>query len=462
MDGLEVSEVKLSDLEKTKRIDSEFYKKENLKIDKLLENLEFEFLNNIVNVSDGNHMAISDEFVEKGIPYYRGQDIHNFFIEQSQPICITKKAYEKSTMKRSYLKKDDILLSIVGTIGKLSIVSENKKATCNCKLAILRTHSINNKYLSIFLSSKLGQNQIKKFTRGAVQMGLILEDMSQIKIPMFSNSFQSKIESLVKLSHQKLEESKTLYKQAEEILLKELDLLNFEPSKENVSIKSFSESFLVSERFDAEYYQPKYDEIIDKIKSYRDGFETINKACNLEDKNFILKDKQKYKYIELSNIGTTGDITGFTFEFGEDLPTRARRIVKKGDVIVSSIEGSLEKVALVTKNFDNSLCSTGFYVINSNRINSETLLVLFKNRIFREILKQNCSGTILTAINKDEFLNIIIPIIDKQIQIQISNKIQTSFNLREESKSLLETAKRAVEIAIEESEAEAIKFIEEM
>ena len=256
-----------------------------------------------------------------------------------------------------------------------------------------------------------------------------------------------------------MQNSKTLYKKAENLLLEELDLLDFKPTKESISIKSFSESFGSSGRLDSEYYLPKYDEVMDRIKSYRGGFKTIEKICTLKDKNHKPKDTEYYQYIELSNIGNTGDITGFTYEKGKVLPSRARRLIKENDVIISSIEGSLQKIALVTKRFDNGLCSTGFYVINSSEINSETLLVLFKNKIMQEILKQNCSGTILTAMNKDEFLNILIPIIIPSIQTQIESKIKESFRLKEESKRLLELAKRSVEVAIEEGEEIALKFI---
>lgn len=55
----------------------------------------------------------------------------------------------------------------------------------------------------------------------------------------------------------------------------------------------------------------------------------------------------KYKYIELSNIGKSGEISNVDTLVGAELPTRARRIVKKGQVIVSSIEGSLESCALI-------------------------------------------------------------------------------------------------------------------
>ena len=78
---------------------------------------------------------------------------------------------------------------------------------------------------------------------------------------------------------------------------------------------------------------------------------------------------------------------------GKDLPTRARRIVEQGDVIVSSIEGSLSSCALITKEYDQSLCSTGFYVLRSSVLNPETLLTLFKSFPLQQLMKKGCSGT---------------------------------------------------------------------
>jgi restriction endonuclease S subunit len=88
-------------------------------------------------------------------------------------------------------------------------------------------------------------------------------------------------------------------------------------------------------------------------------------------------------------------------------------------------------------------------VINSTKINSETLLALFKSEPIQSILKQNCSGTILTAINKTEFQNIPLPLIEKEIQQQIAELIKKSFYLCGESKRLLDEAKDMVEKEIE-------------
>lgn len=442
------------------RIDSEFFKKEYILKDNKIKSYRFDILKNLSFITDGEHG--SPDLDENGKICLSSNNINEFFINENEVKRISLKQFEKN--KRVLLEKENILLSIVGTIGKCAIIQESLEAITDRNLATIKPSDINlNKYyLTTFLNSNYGKYQTQRFSTGNVQPLLNLGQVGIIKIPIFSNNFQLQIEDFVKSSYRKLEESKLLYKQAEELLLKELDLLNFKPSKENIAIKSFKESFVTSRRLDSEYYQPKYDEIIEKIKSYKGGFELLQTACNLKDSNHNPKENQFYQYVELSNIGNTGDITGFTYEIGQDLPSRARRKIKENDVIVSSIEGSLEKVALVTKEFDDFLCSTGFYILNSKKINSETLLVLFKNSIFQEILKQNCSGTILTAMNKDEFLNIIIPIIDKTIQIQIEEKIKKSFELKEESKKLLDLAKQAVEIAIEKDENEAVSFINQI
>lgn len=185
----------------------------------------------------------------------------------------------------------------------------------------------------------------------------------------------------------------------------------------------------------------------------------MSKICKLYDQNFIPTENKEYKYIELSNIDSNGQINDSTIDYGLNLPTRARRLIKANQVIISSIEGSLDKCAIVSYKFDKSICSTGFYVIDSLTINSETLLVLFCSNLMQLQLKQGCSGTILTAINKDAFNSLILPLIDTEIQKKIKDKIQQMGLAIQRSKKLLAIAKKGVEKAIESDEDTAIKWI---
>ena len=179
----------------------------------------------------------------------------------------------------------------------------------------------------------------------------------------------------------------------------------------------------------------------------------------IKDKNFTPEANKKYKYIELSNISSNGEINGYTDNFGKELPSRSRRKVQKNDLIISSIEGSLESIALITENWENPLCSTGFFTIHSDKINSESLLILLKTEVGQLQLKKSCKGTILTAISKDELSKIVLPKIDTKIQSHIKEKIIKMYEARKLSKSLLEIAKQSVEMAIEKDEQEAGKWI---
>ena len=55
----------------------------------------------------------------------------------------------------------------------------------------------------------------------------------------------------------------------------------------------------------------------------------------------------------------------------------------------------------------------------------------------------------------------MIPILNLNIQSQITQKVQESFKLRKQSKDLLNKAVKAVDIAIEKSEEDAIKWLKE-
>lgn len=58
-----------------------------------------------------------------------------------------------------------------------------------------------------------------------------------------------------------------------------------------------------------------------------------------------------------------------------------------------------------------------------------------------------------------EIENVVIPIIRYKKQEKIAFLIEESFALKKESEYLLEVAKRAVEIAIEVNESEALEYM---
>ena len=465
MEGLEISEIRFSYLNKygAFRFDSGYYNKEYLNDESIIQTKKYSTLKEIaVDLKSFGAYSLNNEVVYKteGVPFVRGINMKGGRISFNNMIYIDETA--NSLLWKSEVKPETVLLSMSGTIGDVAIASKNWKYPINSNQDIAKIDTkgkINPYYLYVFLTTKFGQNYLKREARGSVQQHVFLSQMEQFEIPLFHDDFVHLIQKIIEISDDTLFKSQDYYGQAESILLEAVGLKEFEPSKEPVNIKSFKNSFLSTGRLDAEYYQKKYEDYLKLIRSYPNGFENLETACELKDINFNLVKEIEYQYVELSNIGKAGQITGCTIALGEELPGRARRKITTNDVVISSIEGSLGSCAIVSDEYNNSLCSTGFYVINSKKINSETLLVLFKSEPMQNILKQNCSGTILTAINKTEFLNIPVPLIDKAVQKSIQVKVIESMELKKQSEYLLNFAKKAVEIAIEKNEETALAYI---
>ena len=515
---LELAVLPLSQVNKdneSKRIDSEYFKKEYLEKINLLSVISVK-LGNLMTSGYYGVLPKSDDYLENGISLVRGKDIREFSLEKSRlvkvPHCYFQERYQ--------IHKNDILFLVKGATigyedGVLFIFEEpNEKMIFNGSVFKLQVKNINPAYLYIFMMTKYFTAQkLREVANNGIEYNS-LPTIKNFLIPQFSQNFQLEIEKLVKDSHKALEDSKALYKEAENLLYESLGLDSTNPlesllksthplapsaregEKEgyhtdsihchtersevshhkdrdssvaslpqndkdmndlwlgkkyphlNISIRTLTQSYGKSGRLDSEYYQSKYDAIERTIKDYKGGYCKLE-SSEIKDTNFTPKTQEKYRYIEIANISNNGNISEPLEDLGANLPTRARRKVKTGDLIMSSIDGSLASCAIITPEFDGCLVSTGFYVLNSTKLNSETLLVLFKSAFFQDYLKKFPSGTILTAISKDELLNVLIPKIDSTTQEQIAFKIQKSFALRKVAKDLLESAKSKVECAID-------------
>ena len=445
------------------RIDAECYTPYHLEVERSISkknfNLVEDYAASVINFG-AYSLCNYIEFLDSGKPFLVTEDINNNVIETSRLHYISEEVH--LLLHKSHCFKRQVLLTMAGAyLGQAAVFNENFECSSNQAIAkiTLKPNSINPYYLSTFLNCRYGQSQIERFRTGTGQPNLNLGLIKTIKVVKASNHFQGAIDKGVNTALDLRREGINIYEEAQTLLLSELGFTDWQPKHQLTFVKNYSDTEQ-AERIDADYFQPKYEEIVHVIKSHSDGWDTLGNLVQLKDENFRPADKTEYKYIELANIAGNGEITGCMIEQGQDLPSRARRKVTMGDVIVSSVEGSLDSIALIDEEYDQALCSTGFYVVNSQAFNSETLLVLLKSIVGQLQLKKGCSGTILTAINKDEFGKVILPIIVEEKQIQIQQKVVESFRLRKQSRQLLECAKRAVEIAVEQDEQTAINYLE--
>ncbi len=452
MEGLEATVIRLKKLENNFTIGSEFYSKFYVSIIDCIEKCQYPKLKleSICSlITDGDHNA--PDYKDNGIKYLLSESIKSGYIDDSIYRFISPNIHK--ALAKSALKENDVLVSKTGVyFGKSAVVPCGfHEANTSAHVGILRIsdNDVDPYYLSTFINCQYGYHQFRRRGIKATRPEIKLIEFDDIQIVKAPADLQFTVRNIILKSLKLRNDSQQLYSSAESYLLECLSMTDFAANPEAYNVKSLKESFLETGRFDSEYYLPKYEDYYNMILSYPNGCEPLGKVCQINDTNYSPKNRVQYKYVELANIGKSGDITGCNIQNGEMLPTRARRVIHENDVIVSSIEGSLDSCALVTDEYENALCSTGFYVLQSPKLNSETLLTLFKSLPMQNLMRKGCSGTILTAISKAELEQLPIPIICKEVQAEIAQHIQKSFALRKEALQLLENAKLTVERAIE-------------
>jgi len=455
LEGLEVSEVSFLELVKASnylRFDSEYYSKDNQAVENQLKKLDCKEIKHIAVVADGDHSKFPDNQPQE-IRYLQAKDIKNHFIEYYNPVYVGKEYFEKN--KRSHIVEENVILSIMGSVGDIAIIPRGfLPCIANRAIAIIRNIKfVSPYYLFTFLCSKFGLQQIEKQKNGGVQERINLDLLGKIEIPILSIDFQQQIENTVKLAYSKREQSQTLYRQAEELLLETIGLKDFTPSQEKVNVKSFKESFLGTGRLDAEYYQPKYEEIINVVKNYKNGFANFESFIDSYSTGYPYKsetyiEENGIPLVRINNLTKEGlDLSNAIQIPKEDLNLSKKDIAKENDILIS-MSGTIG-LSCIVREKNKIVINQRIMKITSKNYNPQVLSLLLNSIVGKYQLDRIGTGGVQTNISSSDIKNIVIPIIESEAQQQISALIQESFALRKESERLLIEAKEMVEREIE-------------
>ena len=91
---------------------------------------------------------------------------------------------------------------------------------------------------------------------------------------------------------------------------------------------------------------------------------------------------------------------------------------------------------------------------------NEYLTVVLNSMLTQEQASRDVGGSVILHWRPDQILNIAIPILSQEAQTQIQGLVAESLILHQQSKHLLECAKRAVELAIDQDEQSAIAWLD--
>ena len=460
MDGLECSEILKSELEFSGRIDAEYYQKKYLEYQDIINRHDVLPLFKVADFLIGPFGSAYDtsSYVEQSdYRYIRGQDVKPFLLQDTSPRYMADSDFFR--LKKYALSSNDILVSVVGTLGNACIIQNHEiPAIFSCKSTAIKSTGINPFYLLCYLNSKYGKSLLLRKERGAIQKGLNLDDLKTLDTPMFSDLFSECIEMCVNKAFDCIRQAKCNYrdatKQIEEIVGQEQELPEI-----NCSTKTISESFSSTGRLDAEFYQEKYRAYETGILLAAQGYTYIKKEF-LQIKEKCSRELDAYNYVEIGDIDVGAGTATFNAVNTNELPDNAKIMTKQGDLLVSTVRPNRGAVAILED--EGLLVSGAFTVLRENgNYPKEILQVLLRTSMYRDWLLRFNVGTSYPVIKDEYVLNMPIPLFEETVKQSIVSKVKEAASLRSQSEQLLEYAKQAVEIAIEQGEDVALAWLKE-
>ncbi len=432
--------IQKSQLEGALRLDAEYYQPEYLKLVDNLNELGAVPIKEIVTNPKRKFKPIKGELFQ----YIEISEVDLLTGEYNKVEILGEDAPDRAQW---IIKKDNLIISTVRPIrNAVCLIREDtKNLVCSSGFTVLKAEKVEPEYLFIYLKSRPIVELLDRKTTATMYPAVTVDDILNTKIYLGDENFREEIKSKVIEAQNELEKSKSFYSQAESLLFRELGLKDFKVEDDLFYIVNLSK-IKSAHRADAEYFQSKYEKLKEKIKKY--GAAPLLSVAQNVPARFNPKSQptKTFRYVELSNItSSVGTIDDFSEVIGDDAPSRAKRVLESGDIIISSVEGSLEKVALTNEEQGGYLASNGFFQFRGKDILPEVLLVLAKSFILQMQFEKETAGTILTAVPKEAVKNIIVPKIDKPIQQKIADLVQKSHEARQKAKELLGEAKREIE-----------------
>lgn len=134
----------------------------------------------------------------------------------------------------------------------------------------------------------------------------------------------------------------------------------------------------------------------------------------------------EFTYIDISSVDrVTKRISQPQRVLGKEAPSRARKLVKAGDTIVSMTRPNLNAVALVGEEYSGQIASTGFEILRSTGLESRWIGYLVRTNAFVDAMSSLVQGALYPAIRGKDVRAFEIPLAPLSEQRRIADKLDT-------------------------------------
>lgn len=458
MEGLAITVFRLSCLENLLTFGSEYYLPEYVSRQTAVRSAGKRVwkLNEISEIiTDGDHG--SADYQDDGVPFILSENVKAGWIDTSDVRYISREHHDK--LPRSKLRPGDVVVTKTGVYFGNSAVIPAAFGEAN---TIAHVGKITLKkgfdpyYVSTFLNSLYGYSQLRRRGIKATRPEIKLVEFDDIEIIFVAEVLQRRVRATIEKAHAALHATATFHEQAEEALLTALGLGDWTPP-EPLAYSVTLSALKAAERWDSQFHRPVVDDLRDKLK---------NRFC-LEDLSGRVLKGRSVAYDEDGDIPIirSGDLVDIddNDRFLRAPSTEPITYLRPGDVLISSIGfGSIGKVHVFDKPGRYGTVSE-VTIVRQDSLNPYYLAAFLRSRAGQYQIDRFITGaTGQLHLYPRDVAKIFVPVLsaDKQQEFQvITEQVRRE---RARASELLERAKRAVEIAIEDGEAAALAFLDDV
>lgn len=467
MDGLECCEIQFTQAfgaNQEKRWDSEYYKKVFLQNEKRLRTNHTKPFYELCHFVRKGIFDLSPEFYqETGVPFIRTSEIKNPTVNWATTVFLDNTINNQN--RATVLNPGDLVFTKIGAyIGDVALLPK-KYAQYNFSQNVAGASLKDKKQGAVLLSfflTKTGRLQILRSSMLSGQGKLELNDIRNYRIPIFGKVFCDALCEYFENIEETEASASAKYARAEILINRTLS--NDGAPQSNISIKELSASFGQTGRLDAEYYQPKYDELMKNLLKH--GCKNLGGEEGLVDiKKSIEPGSDAYQdegipFVRISNLTKFG-LDEPDIKVAEDIVQEVRKLYPKRDTILFSKDGSVG-IAYKMEEDKQIITSGGILhltVKNMDEILPDYLTLVLNSPIVQLQAERDAGGSIIQHWKPSEIEQVVIPVFPMPQQKELSDLVQESFMLRRKSKKLLDNAVKAVEMAIETDESTALAWL---
>ena len=453
-----MSIAKLSELEGAKRIDGEYYQPEYLSLLSKLRQVGCVPVKTVTFPSRRKFRPQKGKYFN----YIEIAEVNLITGEFNTSKIIGDEAPDRAQLIVDY---DDVLVSTVRPIRNAIVLIKERREdlVCSSGFCVMHPKAIPANYLFIYFKIPFIAKLLDRYTTATEYPAITWNDVLNMPIYLGNEQFRNKLSYFVDEAFTLLNKSKSLYSQAENLLLEELGLKDFKPKYEFSYTANLSDAFGVH-RVDAEYFQPAYEKLVEKLKGkielkpLRKFILSIQKGIEVGSEKY---EEEGEPFIRVSNLSISGFTDRDQKYIDEELYQQLKVIYepKEGDFLLT--KDATPGIAYIVKEPVEGIISSGILKlkIDDNEIDKEYLALCINSFVGKMQVERDGGGSVIIHWKPEQIKRLKIPILPLEIQQKIASLVQQSHEARKKAKGLLEVAKKSVEIAIEKNEKEALNYI---